>query len=126
MERINAYENLRGLVYTPFYIGLAEGLFAENGVELNATLSPSGEETAAGAAGVQAKEERTGFSQLTSDSDIFKAPATTKNKTNHKTQSQRINRPSSAFFHPIDAHIDDRLNIHFLIKGNLSRGQWHR
>ena len=50
MERINAYENLRGLVYTPFYLGLAEGLFEAAGVELNATLSPSGEETAAGAA----------------------------------------------------------------------------
>ena len=50
MLRINAYENLRGLVYTPFYLGLAEGLFAAAGVDLNATLSPSGEETAAGAA----------------------------------------------------------------------------
>jgi len=50
MERINAYENLRGLVYSPFYIGLAEGLFRDAGVDLNATLSPSGEETAAGAA----------------------------------------------------------------------------
>lgn len=50
MERINAYENLRGLVYTPFYLGLAEGLFAAHGIDLNATLSPSGEETAAGAA----------------------------------------------------------------------------
>ena len=50
MERINAYENLRGLVYSPFYIGLAEGIFAEAGVDLNATLSPSGEETAAGVA----------------------------------------------------------------------------
>lgn len=50
MERVNAYENLRGLVYTPFYLGLAEGLFAAAGVELNARLSPSGEETAAGAA----------------------------------------------------------------------------
>lgn len=50
MERINAYENLRGLVYTPFYLGIAEGLFAAAGVELNATLSPSGAETAAGVA----------------------------------------------------------------------------
>lgn len=50
MERINAYENLRGLVYTPFYLGLAEGLFEAEGVDLRATLSPSGEETAAGAA----------------------------------------------------------------------------
>lgn len=50
MERINAYENLRGLVYTPFYLGLAEGLFEAAGVDLQATLSPSGEETAAGTA----------------------------------------------------------------------------
>ncbi len=50
MERVRAYENLRGLVYTPFYLGLAEGLFAKAGVELEATLSPSGAETAAGAA----------------------------------------------------------------------------
>ena len=50
MERVNAYENLRGLVYTPFYLGIAEGLFETAGVELNATLSPSGEETAAGVA----------------------------------------------------------------------------
>ena len=50
MERINAYENLRGLVYSPFYIGLAEGIFAEAGVDLKATLSSSGEETADGVA----------------------------------------------------------------------------
>ncbi len=50
MERVNAYENLRGLVYTPFYLALAEGLFEAAGVEVNATLSPSGAETAAGAA----------------------------------------------------------------------------
>ena len=50
MERVIAYENLRGLVYSPFYIGLAEGLFEQAGVELLASLSPSGEETLAGAA----------------------------------------------------------------------------
>jgi len=50
MERVAAYENLRGLVYSPFYIGLAEGIFAANGVELDVRLSPSGEETAAGTA----------------------------------------------------------------------------
>jgi len=50
MERVNAYENLRGLVYTPFYLGLAEGLFRAAGVDLVAELSPSGAETAAGVA----------------------------------------------------------------------------
>ncbi|MGA0424542.1 MAG: ABC transporter substrate-binding protein [Alphaproteobacteria bacterium] len=49
MEYVTAYENLRGLVYSPFYIGLAEGLFKEAGVELTAKLSPAGEETVAGA-----------------------------------------------------------------------------
>lgn len=50
MDHVKAYENLRGLVYTPFYVGIAEGLFEAAGVKLEATLSPSGEETAAGAA----------------------------------------------------------------------------
>lgn len=50
METVTAYENLRGLVYTPFYLGLAEGLFRAAGIDLQAKLSPSGEETAAGAA----------------------------------------------------------------------------
>ncbi len=49
LEYVTAYENLRGLVYSPFYIGLAEGLFKEAGVELTAKLSPAGEETVAGA-----------------------------------------------------------------------------
>lgn len=50
METVTAYENLRGLVYTPFYLGMAEGLFQAAGVDLQAKLSPAGEETAAGAA----------------------------------------------------------------------------
>lgn len=50
MDQVKAYENLRGLVYTPFYVGIAEGLFEAAGVKLEAKLSPSGEETAAGAA----------------------------------------------------------------------------
>lgn len=50
MDHVKGYENLRGLVYTPFYVGIAEGLFEAAGVKLEATLSPSGEETAAGAA----------------------------------------------------------------------------
>ncbi len=50
MDHVKAYENLRGLVYTPFYAGIALGLFEDAGVKLDATLSPSGEETAAGAA----------------------------------------------------------------------------
>ncbi len=50
MDNVKAYENLRGLVYTPFYVGIAEGLFEAAGIKLEATLSPSGEETAAGAA----------------------------------------------------------------------------
>lgn len=50
MDTVKAYENLRGLVYTPFYTGIALRLFEEMGVKLEAALSPSGEETAAGAA----------------------------------------------------------------------------
>lgn len=45
---ITLYENLRTVVYTPFYLAIAQGDWAKEGIEVEAKLSPAATETAEG------------------------------------------------------------------------------
>jgi NitT/TauT family transport system substrate-binding protein len=45
---ITLYENLRTVVYTPFYLAIARGEWAREGISVEARLSPATTETAEG------------------------------------------------------------------------------
>ena len=45
---ITLYENLRTVVYTPFYLAITRGEWAREGISVDARLSPATTETAEG------------------------------------------------------------------------------
>ena len=47
-DRVRVYENLRGVVYTPFYLASVDGDWADHGLDVEVIKSPATSETAIG------------------------------------------------------------------------------